>query len=327
MCAADFVDLLEAFVPNHTPCMAGGEPDQFDTAIRVFEHGSSVVLWVEKEVADADRHDESSDCDWPSSGSHEDEESDGSLRSRSRRNDLSLLPGISADRSAGQEGTNKTAGTTRGSARLCIPTPCRSFKGPPVLEDSVDVRVGPSCCLDPCCELDTLLSKAARDWELVCCAAVEVVGNAAVSGRTKLMQLRLEECLPARTFDLTTAQAPIGRNLDDVCALLGSMNVVLSTKLPEGIQVHPATAKALNAICAPQCPVTPTPYMHQTCNFAEMLSIVGGARQFALRVASIVSRSQGRETQRPRQVLTSLAPPCQELGSFACGRLPEPGCS
>ena len=49
MCAADFVEMLQAFVPvGHRVQISGGEPDPWDPAFRFFRHSSSVVVWVER---------------------------------------------------------------------------------------------------------------------------------------------------------------------------------------------------------------------------------------------------------------------------------------
>ena len=54
MCAADFVEMLQAFVPvGHRAQISGGEPDPWDPAFRFFRHCSSVVVvWVERTVGE-----------------------------------------------------------------------------------------------------------------------------------------------------------------------------------------------------------------------------------------------------------------------------------
>ena len=76
-------------------------------------------------------------------------------------------------------------------------------------------------------------------------------GDHPATGRAAVIPpspIRLHELLPARTYDLTRVHAPLDKTLDDVMQLLcPGKELGWSSVLPEGLRLHPQTAKALSA--------------------------------------------------------------------------------
>ena len=116
---------------------------------------------------------------------------------------------------------------------------------------------------DLSCGLVTLLEQAIPDNEPVFSKAVDVLlragcprgcadGEQNVPSSTPLharrAALRLADCVEPPCFDLTATSAPIGKTLQDAQALFRSFWVDLRDTLPDGLQIHPATAQALGGV-------------------------------------------------------------------------------
>ena len=83
---------------------------------------------------------------------------------------------------------------------------------------------------------------------------------------TRVLPLALAVHVPPPTFDLTRTVWPVGKNLNDVMTFFVNRPFTLSSRLPEGLQLHPASAEAL-AMTPGTCPVSRTP--DQVCLFTD----------------------------------------------------------
>ena len=99
-------------------------------------------------------------------------------------------------------------------------------------------------------DLAHVCAPVVRLWEACSCRTKQAGHNSELPRRT----LCLAAHLGPPVVDLTLQQAPVGRKLDEVCALLTGMRFVLHTEFPPHMQLHPATREALRGVLPPELP-------------------------------------------------------------------------
>ena len=249
LCVQDFLILLNFDVPQgYYAEFTGEEVDQLNPNFRHFRHCSSVVIWLEP--LQPESVPENSSCDDEGGGSDDPDPSDGDdhdtdgtsreegRRSRSPRRQTSPPAGnfTREDEHPAEAGRRTPADEIQCNQYTCcetaarpLPTPCQAPCRPPTCTASL-FEEG-SVCLDVH-ELRTLLDEGSRPRydDVVCQATKQWVyfpredsqsvqlSNQHVAGEACRI-LRISDHIEPRTFDLTCQQAPVERNLDEVCHL------------------------------------------------------------------------------------------------------------